>query len=146
MKILSFLTGMILFSSLGFAQNYLQLENGTSCDLHVQLYAHNATSGNCEFVTATNYIVTSGTSLGATAPAGTEWVYAEVVQYPFGTGCGFGQALDTDGYRNCVRCPGYGAPTSAAVSTGGCNGCPSTIYMLWTAYCGNGPAHLHFYD
>ncbi|MGB0177036.1 MAG: hypothetical protein ACPF9D_07715 [Owenweeksia sp.] len=145
MKTLSFLAMMLIFTSFGFSQNYLLLENGTNCDLHVQLYASDA-NGSCSFVTATNYVVSSGASVPATAPSGSEWVYAEIVQYPFGTGCSFGQALDTDGYPSCVTCPGYGAPTFAKVATGGCNGCPSTIYMLWTAYCGSGPGHIHFYD
>lgn len=145
MKILSFLTGMLLFASGAYAQNYLQLENGTSCDILVQLYASDPGNG-CAYSSYQNFTVNSGVSLGATAPAGTEWVYAEVTPLPYGSGgCVWGQALDTDGYPSCVSCPGYGAPTSAAVSTGGCNGCPSTINMLWTAYCGSGPGHIHFY-
>lgn len=144
MKVLSMIAGLLFFASSSFAQNFLLLENGTSCDLHVQLYASVPGSG-CSFGTAVNFVVGSGVSLPATAPAGMEWVYAEVINWPLVSGCSFGQALDTDGHPACVRCPGYGAPTFANVYTGGCNGCPKFIKMAWTAYCGSGPGHIHFY-
>jgi hypothetical protein len=143
MKTLSLLAGLLFVATGLFAQNYLLLENGTSCSLHVQLYASDP-GNSCANSSYANYVVGPGVSLPATAPTGTEWVYAEVVGWPL-AGCTFGQALDTDGYPTCVSCPGYGAPTSALVMTGGCNGCPSKIKMLWTAYCSSGPGHIHFY-
>ena len=132
-----------MFSGLS-GQNFLLLENGTSCDLHVQLYTQ--VNGSCSYGTYANYVVASGASIPATAPVGHEWVYAEIVPWPYiNTPCNFGQALGTDGYPSCVSCPGWGAPTSAVVNTGSCGTCPNTINMLWTAYCGSGPGHIHFY-
>ncbi len=145
MKILSFVAGLFLMASGAYAQNYLLLENGTSCDVLVQLYAKDPGS-SCADATVQNFTVVSGASVPATAPGSEEWVYAEITPLPYGSGaCVWGQALDTDGHPSCVSCPGYGAPTSGSVSTGGCNGCPSTMNFLWTAYCRSGPGHIHIY-
>jgi len=144
MKFYALLFGLMFsFSSLS-SQNFLLLENGTSCDLHVQLYSQ--VSGSCAFGSYANYVVASGASIPATAPAGEEWVYSEIIPWPYiNTPCSFGQALGTDGFPSCVSCPGWGAPTSAVVFPSNCTSCPSAIKMLWTAYCGSGPGHIHFY-
>lgn len=144
MKTLLMIAGLLLFVTGAFAQNQVYLVNRTSCDLHLQMHASDP-ANNCVNSSSIGYVVPSGQTIPAQAPNSTEWVYTEVVPSPWGGGCSFGQAIDTDGYPGCLNCPGYGAPSFATMFTGGCNGCNTFIHVMWQANCGGNASYIYLY-
>ncbi|UTW62610.1 hypothetical protein KFE98_00170 [bacterium SCSIO 12741] len=129
MKAIITLCAIVLFSVGVHAQNAMKIWNQTSCTYIVQMYA--VPAGNCTaspFVV--NYNVSGGASVGAIAPAGYEWIYAEITSFPYCTGGALGIAPGADIMSGCIGCT-WGAPSSVSGPTFGCNGCQPFVTAEW---------------
>lgn len=137
MQKLLLLLCLSIFTMGAYSQQFMQLENGSNCDLMVQLYTQDMANG-CDYANYYNFVVPAGASIPVTAPGTEEYIYAEVHNWPL-CNTGFAEAVGAD--IACTTCPGWGMPFKVQGNTNGCNSCQAQITCYWES-CTN---HFHFY-
>ena len=140
MKMFVLIASLFCFTFSSDAQSIVKVTNATNCDLMVQLYSVN--SGSCNGGSIQNVPLSSGSGLSVPAPAGEEWIYAEITSNPYCAG-GVGLAVGTP--MTCSSTCTWGVPSNVTVSNNGCNGCKKRVNALWVDPC-NHPGVLVISD
>ncbi|MEM9546573.1 MAG: hypothetical protein AAGA77_11410 [Bacteroidota bacterium] len=122
------------------AQAVVEITNNTNCTLLVQMYS--VATGTCAWGSFQNYILTPGSGVAAVAPAGDEWIYAEITSFPYCTG-GVGLAVGTP--MSCSSTCSWGVGSNVTVGNSGCNGCKPNVNAQWIDHCGH-PGTLNIID
>ena len=140
MKMLVLIASLVCFTFSSDAQPIVEVTNATNCDLMVQLYSVNVKK--CNGGSVQNVLMTAGSGLAVPAPAGEEWIYAEITSDPWCPG-GVGLAVGTP--MTCTSTCSWGTPSTVTVTNSGCNGCLPNVNALWTDPC-NHPGVLVIRD
>ena len=134
------IASLFCFTFNSYAQAVVEVTNGTNCNLIVQLYSVN--SKKCNGGSIQNVPLSPGGGIAVPAPAGEEWVYAEVSTMPYCSG-GAGIAVGTP--MTCSSTCSWGVPSNVTVANSGCNGCLPNVNATWVDPC-NHPGVLHITD
>ena len=141
MKILCTLA-LVLSTSFGLmAQQSLELYNSTNCALEFQLYALDI--GACGNLVYASTFINPGGSATVPAPAGQEWLYAEISSNPYCPG-GVGIAVGTP--IMCNSTCSWFVPSMATVTNSGCNGCLPNVTAVYSDCVGTNSGYIRVYD
>ena len=122
------------------AQAVVEITNQSNCTLMVQMYA--VKSKKCTMGAVNNYLMTPGSGISVNAPAGEEWIYAEITSFPY---CSGGVALAVGTPMSCSSTCSWGVPSNNTVTNNGCNGCLPNVNAEWIDHCGH-PGTLNITD
>lgn len=139
MKTLVKIVALFLFTYTVKAQAVVEITNSTNCTLLVQMYS--VGTGSCAWGSYQNYIMVPGSGIAAVAPAGDEWIYAEVTSFPY---CPSGASFAIGTPLSCSSTCSWGAP-GGVVTTNNCPGCKPNVKAEWIDHC-NHPGTLHIYN
>lgn len=140
MKTFVLIASLFCFTLSSYAQPIVEVTNSTNCDLIVQLYSVNIKK--CNGGSVLNVPLTSGNGISVPAPAGEEWIYAEISSDPY---CQGGVSLPVGTPMSCSSTCSWGVPSNVTVTNNGCNGCLPNVNATWIDYC-NHPGVLHITD
>lgn len=137
---------LFLFFTLfiGFAassQSVMKIQNNSSINLEFNMYYYNASS--CSYTSNILYVIPPNSTFVATAPPGEEFVFAEIMPFPYCTP-GFGAFVSTPSVCNS-SCPPVG-PNFYIGTNGGCAGGLPNINVKWTDCGAPGEGYLTIID
>lgn len=132
MKSFVLIASLFCFTLSSYAQSVVEVTNATNCDLIVQLYSVN--TGSCNGGSVLNVPLTSGSGSSVPAPAGEEWIYAEISSNPY---CSGGVSLAVGTPMTCSSTCTWGVPNIVTVANSGCNGCKKFVTAEWQDPCGH---------
>lgn len=132
MKHLLSLAFVALFAIGAKAQPTLEITNAAACTLMVQTYSVGI--GTCVYGNYQNNLMAPGAAISINAPAGEEWIYAEITSWPY---CSGGVAMAVGTPMNCSSTCSWGAPSNPSQTNNGCNGCAPVVSARWDDPCGH---------